>query len=179
MRAYRTLVTARSSASGEFPPIHIAINHHGTRFHSQLLLTFSVIDHTNLITMFTSRAVASSSRTVVIIGRSLPRPVASRLTPGSLQRTRPTQRSFATEASSERFDPLTIERDSDEVDVCIVGGGPAGLSAAIRLKQLEAEHGREIRVVVLEKGAEIGELARWLRPLQLTVRLAYPLGCRD
>lgn len=64
------------------------------------------------------------------------------------------RRTFAT--VEDKFDPLTIERDSDEVDVCIVGGGPAGLSAAIRLKQLEAEHGKELRVVVLEKGAEIG-----------------------
>lgn len=43
------------------------------------------------------------------------------------------------------------------MDVCIVGGGPAGLSAAIRLKQLEQEKGREVRVVVLEKGGEVGE----------------------
>jgi electron-transferring-flavoprotein dehydrogenase len=43
------------------------------------------------------------------------------------------------------------------VDVCIVGGGPAGLSAAIRLKQLEQEKGKEVRVVVVEKGSEIGE----------------------
>jgi electron-transferring-flavoprotein dehydrogenase len=42
------------------------------------------------------------------------------------------------------------------VDVCIVGGGPAGLSAAIRLKQLEQERGKEVRVVVVEKGGEIG-----------------------
>jgi len=52
---------------------------------------------------------------------------------------------------------LVEERVSDEVDVCIVGGGPAGLSAAIRLKQLEKERGREVRVVVVEKGSEIGE----------------------
>lgn len=44
------------------------------------------------------------------------------------------------------------------MDVCIVGGGPAGLCAAIRLKQLEAERGGdELRVVVLEKGGEVGE----------------------
>lgn len=54
------------------------------------------------------------------------------------------------------FDPSSVERTADDVDVCIVGGGPAGLSAAIRLKQLEKEHGREIRVVLLEKGSEVG-----------------------
>lgn len=66
-----------------------------------------------------------------------------------------TRRSFASEADS--FNPADVERATDEVDVCIVGGGPAGLSAAIRLKQLERERsGREIRVVVLEKGGEVG-----------------------
>ncbi len=41
-------------------------------------------------------------------------------------------------------------------DVIVVGGGPAGLSAAIRLKQLAAEQGREVSVCLLEKGSEIG-----------------------
>jgi len=54
------------------------------------------------------------------------------------------------------FDPTAVERAEDDVDVCIVGAGPAGLSAAIRLKQLEKETGKEVRVVVLEKGPEVG-----------------------
>ena len=41
-------------------------------------------------------------------------------------------------------------------DVVVVGGGPAGLAAAIRLKQLAAEKGTEVSVCLLEKGSEIG-----------------------
>ena len=48
------------------------------------------------------------------------------------------------------------ERESMEFDVLIVGGGPAGLAAGIRLKQLAAEKNHEISVCVIEKGAEIG-----------------------
>ena len=48
------------------------------------------------------------------------------------------------------------ERESMEFDVVIVGGGPAGLAAACRLSQLAAADSKEVSVVVVEKGSEIG-----------------------
>lgn len=88
------------------------------------------------------RAAIRSTRPVFVAGQR--RPISASV-----------QRRYAD--VDEGFDPASVERESDEVDVCIVGAGPAGLSAAIRLKQLANEAGNEeFRVVVLEKAGEVG-----------------------
>lgn len=116
------------------------------RFTLALQSAFLRISSSMAITAPISRLV--TSRTLTTTSRSSSRALLCR----------PTALRIRTFASEAKFDPESVERAQDEVDVCIVGGGPAGLSAAIRLKQLEQERGGdELRVVVLEKGGEVGK----------------------
>ncbi|KAI2627105.1 hypothetical protein GGS26DRAFT_592722 [Hypomontagnella submonticulosa] len=105
------------------------------------------------------RRIPKASYSSAIVSRSRSRCTTSTASPIARQAPRAFSTTcpkyFAT--PEDDFDPKTIERESDEVDVCIIGGGPAGLSAAIRLKQLANENGNEdFRVLLLEKAGEIG-----------------------
>ncbi|KAJ8720724.1 hypothetical protein PYW08_006189 [Mythimna loreyi] len=55
-----------------------------------------------------------------------------------------------------RWKDISMERVAEETDILIIGGGPAGMAAAIRARQIAEEKGAEVRVTLLEKAAEIG-----------------------
>ncbi|KAJ8294175.1 putative electron transfer flavoprotein-ubiquinone oxidoreductase, mitochondrial [Rhodotorula toruloides] len=120
-----------------------------------------------------SPAPALTRRTAASLPARLPTssiPLATRSGPSALANRNASRfalpsglRAFSTTPRARQAEPVDqeldfegVERVQDEVDVCIVGGGPAGLSAAIQLMKLAQEKGEEIRVVVLEKGAEVG-----------------------
>ncbi|XP_012288068.1 electron transfer flavoprotein-ubiquinone oxidoreductase, mitochondrial isoform X1 [Orussus abietinus] len=58
--------------------------------------------------------------------------------------------------SDPRWKGINMERFSDETDILIVGGGPAGMSAAIHARKLAEKHGKELKVTLVEKASTIG-----------------------
>lgn len=58
--------------------------------------------------------------------------------------------------NDKRWSDIDMERVADESDVLIVGGGPAGMTTAIKLKQLAKQHGMDLSVTLVEKASEIG-----------------------
>jgi electron-transferring-flavoprotein dehydrogenase len=116
-------------------------------------LALSAIRHTSY--RFTCASHVLTAHSIVAPLRSTP----IRTIPRAYIQSRSfTQTRIRLESSDESFDPRQQERESDTVDVCIVGAGPAGLAAAIRLKQLANDAGNEdFRVLVLEKAGEVGD----------------------
>nr|KAJ3416567.1 hypothetical protein HK105_001214 [Polyrhizophydium stewartii] len=90
------------------------------------------------------------------------RPRTAAITASLLQQRAVRSRGLATTApgpeplDEETLAILNAERFAEEVDVCIVGAGPAGLSAAIKIRQRALAEGKDTRVFVVEKGSEVG-----------------------
>lgn len=121
---------------------------------TQIPICSSILARRQIHTSSFSSSLSSSSSNVKIRSPHYARRALSILP------TRRTMASVADASPEERAEideALLQPREADEVDVCIVGGGPAGLAAAIRLKQLDNEQGSgELRVIVLEKASDMG-----------------------
>ena len=83
---------------------------------------------------------------------------------------------IATEPPADRSTSTVLygrfmERESMEFGVVIVGAGPSGLAAAIRLRQLSQASGSDIRVCVVEKGSEVGHI---FCPAPSSIRAPFP-----
>ncbi|KAL2266116.1 hypothetical protein VTJ83DRAFT_5468 [Remersonia thermophila] len=127
-----------------------------TRLHqARCLRTLSTTTTTTTTT--TALLPGARLRRPDVARRTLARSLATAPLPGVRRCLSTTSPRRSDDDDDGSFDPATIERESDQVDVCIVGGGPAGLAAAIRLKQLANEAGDdEFRVLLLEKAGELG-----------------------
>ncbi|ORY48211.1 hypothetical protein BCR33DRAFT_753313 [Rhizoclosmatium globosum] len=102
------------------------------------------------------------------------RPFTLALTSGASRRffhvTRPVRLASVGDAEVQAI--LNGERFAEEVDVCIVGAGPAGLSAAIRIRQLAQEQNKDVRVFVVEKGSEVDKM--YFLTEQLSIPIPHP-----
>ena len=89
-------------------------------------------------------------------------------------------RSLHTSCSLQQADAssdLGTQREAMDFDVAIVGAGPAGLSAAIRVKQRSKESEKELSVCVVEKGAEVGERSSCAATPRCTCKRHAPKDC--
>jgi electron-transferring-flavoprotein dehydrogenase len=112
------------------------------------------------------KALVTLSKKMRIIRRVVRlslRPAVARTRLFSTLKPKLIQRRFLatnTELDDETRAMLNQERFVEEVDVVIVGGGPSGLSAAIKIRQLAQQQDKDIRVLVVEKGSEVGKFCK-------------------
>lgn len=99
-------------------------------------------------------ATILSTRSAILLHRANARSALPRWK--SLRTVTTTHYKIKDRTIDPRWKEVDMERVVDETDVLIVGGGPAGLSTAIKLKQLSQKDGKELRVCVVEKSAEVG-----------------------